>query len=219
MPPSVRFNLGPLERQKNQIVFPLFTPMLRSSVNHDAKIYLCLYQSLGVLSTMCGNQAQTFSDMIEHQREHDICLQPGVDYCSDCQLVFSEKMEAVDHYLTHTLNLKNRELLSEAQHPLRLDVNDFLESHFEKWQKMKEDILNMLLFGFPYEQSQKMEKEGNKTIPIILSKREGKELSLDSSKLDWSKQIVEEDCACPPSSPSREVDQEMRNSFDLEDDL
>ena len=76
-------------------------PLLQHLTSSKYDFYVCLYQQE---EEICSRQEGTFANGIEHLRsKHNVQLRKGRDYCSMCEVIFNNKLNAMAHYLSHVI--------------------------------------------------------------------------------------------------------------------
>ena len=127
------------EKDLRRWQYPYFAKLLKMGASQT--LYMCLWQSLGKSSTMCGHHAYSFQDVMHHIASiHGLQLLEDVDFCRGCEEVFPEPVSAAEHYLTHLIQIVGR----DPSVSLRYPALGFMDA---EWQKQRRSLLNFVLFG------------------------------------------------------------------------
>ena len=127
----------------NYMTFPLFTYEL----NGDDTQYRCLLKpavydpvmSLG----FCNYEHTEFQGLIDHLcQDHNYDLTKYINYC--CDILFESRLDDIQHYLSHILNLEDT---ASPMEPYDSDDLKFwLNGFFDKIKEHHVKITNKLLF-------------------------------------------------------------------------
>ena len=99
----------------------------------ESESYFCLWP---VKSDPCGFITTDFSKLIDHFKQHSLDLKKGTDFCTMCEKIFSNRIQATEHYIRHSLDIKAlyREGIQTEQ----------LDGIFEKLSDIRKEILDYL---------------------------------------------------------------------------
>ena len=99
----------------------------------ETESYFCLWP---VKSDPCGFITADFSKLIDHFKQHGLNLQKGIDFCTMCEKIFSNRIQAIEHYIRHSLDIKA--LYREGNKTEQLD------GIFERLSDIRKEILDYL---------------------------------------------------------------------------
>ena len=118
------------------------SPQLEEDPNRNIW-FMCLWKTAedDVCSFPCGD----FENFLFHLREqHGISMKANVDFCRECEVIFKNKTEAVNHYLEKALLFENCSLtLTEDRFK---EMNDCLAYTFGQIKEIRKNVLDEILF-------------------------------------------------------------------------
>ena len=125
-------------------------------------------------TAICFQQEPTFLDMIQHLRnQHNLRLNPSLDYCGCCGVLFSSSLTAVFHYLRKVINYRHNCLSNETltiscptcQH--HFDNLELALEHFSK-EIQFEDLMTSggALSSTPLQQQQRPQQSQQQPMEI-----------------------------------------------------
>ena len=125
--------------------FPLFSFVVdaeKPSTGH----FLCLYQVKGAKpGNFCGHVEESFDEMLKHLATGHSCqLKETIDFCSKCKYIFESKLMAVSHWLTHLIELEEKEAILEPYDKATLDF--VLEPVMDILKQQREIVMQHILF-------------------------------------------------------------------------
>ena len=125
--------------------FPLFSFVVdteKPSTGH----FLCLYQVKGAKpGSFCGHVEESFDEMQKHLATGHSCqLKETIDFCSKCKYIFESKLMAVSHWLTHLIELEEKEAILEPYDKATLDF--VLEPVMDILKQQREIVMQHILF-------------------------------------------------------------------------
>ena len=106
-----------------------------------SECYTCIWP---VKDSPCGFTTAEFSKLIDHFKQHGLILQQGINYCSMCQTLFTNKIHATEHYIRHSLDM---EALYREGHQ-----TEELDAVFERLASIRKEILECIFLKDGYEE-------------------------------------------------------------------
>ena len=125
--------------------FPLFSFVVDTEKPSNGH-FLCLYQVKGAKpDNFCGHVEESFDEMLKHLTiSHNCQLEETIDYCSKCKYIFESKLMAVSHWLTHLIELEEKEAILEPYDKATIDF--VLEPVMTILKQQKENVMQHILF-------------------------------------------------------------------------
>ena len=125
--------------------FPLFSFVVDTEKPSNGH-FLCLYQVKGAKpGNFCGHVEESFDKMLKHlAKGHNCQLQEAIDYCSKCKYIFESKLIAVSHWLTHLIELEEKEAILKPYDKATIDF--VLEPVRAILKQQTEIVMQSILF-------------------------------------------------------------------------
>ena len=137
--------------------FPIFAPMRSFDFPEEMSPHLaenpdktdwfmCLWKTGSEGDDVCSYPCGEFSNFLFHlKNSHGVTLRNNIDFCGECQVVFKNRTEGVNHFLEKTLLFEDRTLRLEGE--VDNQMNDFLTSMFTEIKRLRKDLLDEILFS------------------------------------------------------------------------
>ena len=102
--------------------------------------------------TSCKKIFASFKELMDHFKDHSFHLVPQTDYCTDCEVVHGDKIELIEHHLSHILSSKDFPLTCDPKPNPDLDVatTTRLNFIFEKVKEIRQGVWELMM-GHPEE--------------------------------------------------------------------
>ena len=130
--------------------FPIFAPMIPFDFNDDPEEladktpwHMCLWRKGPEDPLPCSIPCGDFDNFIFHVKNtHGKNLRPKIDYCRDCEVVFKNRTEAVNHYLEKAIMFEDHPLILEGD-----GEQEGLASVFTQIKHIRNELLDQILFS------------------------------------------------------------------------
>ena len=127
-----------MQSSTSELVFPLFT-RFQSDENED--IYACLFRNENSSKTCspCGHNFSSFADIIKHLELHGLTLINNRDFCLSDEIIFRSPITALEHFLTHGINIINLGLSWSSKELLE---NPWFQEISQKLGGIRKEVLD-----------------------------------------------------------------------------
>ena len=130
--------------------FPLFAPMNKTSGEGAEYDYLMCMFATGDMEKdgqFCAHHCETFESFVTHLKsQHGLKLKAGRDYCTDCQVIFRDRLDLTHHYLIKILNSEEFDLVCESPRT-NLDLSLWLAPLFNNLRNSLKEVTTKLMFN------------------------------------------------------------------------
>ena len=111
---------------------------------------LCLWKSQHSLEEFCGQRCADFAALLDHlKEEHQLKLIPSVDYSADSRIIFRNRLDALEFYLSKAMSYEDLHVTLES--PIDLELSEWLSPIFEKLAELRKPVMDRLLFDADFE--------------------------------------------------------------------
>ena len=129
--------------------FPLFAPMNGRDEQGDIKCtyVMCMWTEKNIEEAgFCGYRSKDFKELLNHlQSCHGYHVNAKVDACMGCEIIFGDRLEAVDHYMKKILQYEEQILLNETVQRKCNLVNE-LKPVFEALHEIHNNLVKKIVY-------------------------------------------------------------------------
>ena len=127
-----------MQSSTKELVFPLFT---RFQVDENEDVYACLFRNENSSTTCspCGHNFSSFAEIINHLEQHGLTLISNRDYCLSDEIIFRFSTTALEHFLTHAININNLGLSWSSKELLE---NPWFQEISQKLGHIRKEVLD-----------------------------------------------------------------------------
>ena len=94
----------------------------------------------------CAYICHDFLAVLEHlKHQHNMDLHATRDYCGDCEVIFSDRLDLTQHYLAKILSSEEFDLVCETPRT-NLDLSLWLVPIFNKLRELLKEVMSKLMF-------------------------------------------------------------------------
>ena len=132
--------------------FPLHASIKTKTQEEDADYVLCLWKSPHSEEELCGHRCHDFIDLVAHLKEvHHLRLVPGVDYSVNSGLIFCNRLDALEFFLSKAMAYEDLQLTLES--PIDMELTEWLGPIFEKLAAIRKTVMDRLLFDADFDKT------------------------------------------------------------------
>ena len=95
----------------------------------------------------CAHETGDFGKIVAHLGEaHDLNLTDGKDFCGPCRIIYSDRLEGIEHLISHHL-LCYEDFGVACETPPNANVTVWLQDFFQKVKELRKTIMSRILFS------------------------------------------------------------------------
>ena len=130
--------------------FPLFAPMqIEPNPNSPYDYLMCLWTDKNQESKeFCGETCGDFYKLLAHLRQdHGLNLQSRIDFCFDCEVIFSSRLDSIVHHLTKALSTETFEMVCENDASETEAIKAWLTPVYQSLNGLRKIVMNRILYS------------------------------------------------------------------------
>ena len=115
--------------------FPLFAPMqVEENPSGTYDYLMCLWREKNPENQeFCAQTCGDFFKLLDHLRqEHGLKLKSRVDYCFDCECIFQNRLDSLQHYLLKVLSTQHFVMTCEDSSEKTAALKEWLKPIYGK---------------------------------------------------------------------------------------
>ena len=129
---------------------PLFAPMhmhIEDNPDGSYDYLMCLWSTGKESKEFCGETCGDFYKFLSHLRHvHGLNLSNRTDYCFDCEMIFSSRLDSIQHHLAKALSPQDFEMACEKGSDAAA-MKTWLAPVYENINALRKIIMNKILFS------------------------------------------------------------------------